>query len=333
MRVRATLLLVVTVLVGLLLPGWTRAASAEDQPSTAVLRGTVSDSDGTTSAPAERVGVRLYRYDGDTQAFTLKTTTSTGPDGGYTFAGLAEGDYALKFYDDACRHVDVWYGDAAPATTGDAGVVHLEDAADRTVDVTVPKELCPVDDSTPWLSGTTRAGYVVTAYPGIWNAAGATYTYQWMKLSGGVARPIPGAFGQAYTLAGSDVGAEVWAEVTAHAPGYADSEQSPTDSHDVGKGSSTTAGKLARASVRATARGRLAVWVRTPAVLRPAGRVTVRVDGRSRVATALRTTQAGRVTLTLPRLKRGRHHVLATYAGSGAVDGSTSRAVTLTVVR
>ena len=332
MRVRATLLLVVTVLVGLL-PGWTRAASAEDQPPTAVLRGTVSDSDGTTNAPAAGVDVKLYRYDGDTGAFTAQTTTSAGPDGDYAFTGLPAGSYAVKFFDEACRHVDAWYGGAAPATTGDAGVVHLEDAADTTVDVTVPKELCPVDDSTPWLSGTTRAGYVVTAHPGTWNAVEATYTYQWMKLSGGVPRPIPGAVGQTYTPTGSDVGAELWAEVTAHAPGYADSEQSPTDSHDVGKGSSTTAGRLARARVRATARGRLAVWVRTPAVIRPSGRVTVRVDGRSRVATALRTTQAGRVTLTLPRLKRGRHHVLATYAGSGTVDGSTSRAVTLTVVR
>ena len=78
MRVRATLLLVVLMLVGLL-PGWTSAASGDDEPPTAVLRGTASDSDGTTTAPADGVDVKLYRYDGDAGGFTAQATTVTTP--------------------------------------------------------------------------------------------------------------------------------------------------------------------------------------------------------------------------------------------------------------
>jgi hypothetical protein len=71
----------------------------------------------------------------------------------------------------------------------------------------------------------------------------------------------------------------------------------------------------------------------TPSTLAPTGTVSVRVDGRKRVSTTLRANQLGSVALALPRLARGKHRVVAVYGGFRGLYGSTSRGVTLTVVR
>lgn len=68
-------------------------------------------------------------------------------------------------------------------------------------------------------------------------------------------------------------------------------------------------------------------------VAAPTGRVEVR-DGRRVVARAtLRPGARGRLSLQVPRLARGRHVLLARYAGDDAVAASTSREVVVRVGR
>lgn len=68
-------------------------------------------------------------------------------------------------------------------------------------------------------------------------------------------------------------------------------------------------------------------------VAAPTGRVEVR-DGRRVVARAtLRAGARGRLSLQVPRLARGRHVLVARYAGDDAVAASTSRQVVVRVGR
>jgi hypothetical protein len=67
--------------------------------------------------------------------------------------------------------------------------------------------------------------------------------------------------------------------------------------------------------------------------LGPAGRVAVVEGRRTLVSRQLGAAARGRVTLTLPRLARGRHVLRATFAGGAQSTPSTSGRVTVMVVR
>lgn len=70
--------------------------------------------------------------------------------------------------------------------------------------------------SAPTISGTPKVDVPLTASPGGWNKAGATYTYQW--LANGVA--IPQATGATYTPTAQQVGARFAVRVTASKYAY-----------------------------------------------------------------------------------------------------------------
>lgn len=98
----------------------------------------------------------------------------------------------------------------------------------------------------------------------------------------------------------------------------------PTD--PVTKAPSTTS---ATYSVSSKAKGRAAVTVRSKTT--PTGRVVV-LDGRKQLGTAtLKAGSGGRVTVTIPKLGKGKHVLVVKYAGSSTVKPSVSAKRTVTV--
>jgi hypothetical protein len=351
MRVR-TQLLAVTV-GGLVLPATVAPmpVSAEPLP-TGTVQGTARDADDPADPAAPGLQARLYRWDGS--AFVPDTDhqpTSTGPNGGYAFSEVADGFYTVRFSDTSFTYVPTTW----PSTTGQmpttnataegSGVVEVTAAGGvgsqassafpepPQLDVTVLKQLSN-EGVAPDVTGLRRFGYPLSATPGGWNpdASTLTFAWQWQRVdSQGNARDIPGATGPTYVLTAAEVGQGIRVRATGQRAGYA-SESGYSDETEVRRAYSATVVRLAYRRIHATSRGRIRVTV-TPSTAPPTGTVTVKVDGRRRLATTLKPTQAGSVALLLPRLGRGTHRVVAVYGGSSGLYGSTSRATALTVVR
>ena len=92
--------------------------------------------------------------------------------------------------------------------------------ADANSDTTYVASTGPVSGTltaaTPTISGTAKAGSVLTAVPGTWGPAPVTLAYQWRRA--GVA--ITGATASTYTLTGSDTGKAITVTVTGSKSGY-----------------------------------------------------------------------------------------------------------------
>ena len=314
------------------------------------VQGTLRDVDG--AVPTGDALVVLYRWDASVGAFTTTSTSEPVADGGlYCFGSVAPGWYTVLVKDASGRYVaDTWAGSSGqmPTTTSTvdgSGVVEVPEPpapSDQTgatepptsrLDVTVLRQLSN-EGAAPDVTGLRRFGYLLTATPGGWNPDASTlsFAWQWQRVdSQGTARDIAGATGSTYLLTDADVGNGVRVRVTGSRDGFA-SQSGYSDETEVKRGYSATAVRLAYRRIHATRRGRVRVTV-TPSTAPPTGTVTVKIDGRRRLATTLGATQAGSVALALPRLGRGTHRVVAVYGGSRGLYGSTSRATTLTVVR
>ena len=103
----------------------------------------------------------------------------------------------------------------------------------------------------------------------------------------------------------------------------------------------TLVDQKASSSVRLALSGEYAVSVRrvtgtarviVPGTPHPLGTATVVVDGVAVQTLELTVGAGGRVTFTLPLLKRGTHAVHVVYSGTDAVQGSTSPATSLRVI-
>lgn len=70
--------------------------------------------------------------------------------------------------------------------------------------------------SPPSISGTPQVGQTLTADPGTWSVAGATYSYQWT----GDGTEIPGATASTFVLGPDQVDQDIAVEVTASKSGY-----------------------------------------------------------------------------------------------------------------
>jgi hypothetical protein len=76
----------------------------------------------------------------------------------------------------------------------------------------------PANTARPTLSGSARAGQMLTSSNGTWSgSAPFTFAYQWRRCDtdGNNCATIPGATSQSYTLTGADIGSRVYALVTA----------------------------------------------------------------------------------------------------------------------
>ncbi|MEO5709063.1 MAG: Ig-like domain-containing protein [Nocardioidaceae bacterium] len=345
MRLRAHLL-AASSMAALLLTGATVAPAGADPspPATAgTVRGMVSDVDGGVDLTFGAHPVLYVWQGGAFVPSSTSTLTQDGIRGHYAFSGLAAGFYTVRVLDNSGTYVaETWPSatGAKPTTTSDPGVREVPAASSSFEPTTIPPLDVQVlrqlsnEGAAPDVTGLRRVGYRLSAGPGVWNVPVETMTfgYQWQRVdSRGTAADIPGATGPSYVLTPDETGNGVRIRVTGQRPGYAP-ENGYSDETEVKRGYSATAVRLAFSRIRTTARGRVRVTV-TPSTLAPTGKVTVRIDGRNRVATTLRSTHLGSVALALPRLSRGQHRVVAIYAGFRGLYGSTSRGITLTVVR
>ena len=352
MRVR-THLLAATV-AGLVLPASVVAspvlADAPACPTQGSVQGTVSDIGGTV--PSGDAQVSLFVWDASAGAFQPTSAPQPVADGGrYCFQSLDAGYYTVRVQDTSGWYVaETWAGSSGqrPTTSSTAdgsGVVEVAeppvppDGTGATtpptpaLDVTVLRQLSN-EGAAPDVTGLRRFGYRLSATPGGWSPDASTlsFTWQWQRVDSlGNARDIPGATGSTYVLTAAEVGNDIRVRATGWRAGYAP-QSGYSDATEVKRAYSATGVRLAYRRIHATSRGRVRVTV-TPSTAPPTGTVTVRIDGRKRLATTLGPTQAGSVALALPRLGRGTHRVVAAYGGSRGLYGSTSRATWLTVVR
>ena len=86
---------------------------------------------------------------------------------------------------------------------------------------------------------------------------------------------------------------------------------------------STTAGSLSKVLANHNSTVQYTITVKAGSVV-PTGTVAI-LDGRTTIGTVtLTAADNGRVKFALPRLKKGIHAITARYAGSDAVQASTS---------
>lgn len=103
------------------------------------------------------------------------------------------------------------------------GTLKVSVQGQRTVQVDgylaayVPQEDAKVENSTaPSITGTARVGEELTANPGVWIPADASFSYQWLRNG----EAIEGATAQKYVLTPADAGQQVSVKVTASKDGY-----------------------------------------------------------------------------------------------------------------
>src|SRR5690606_15845553 len=170
----------------------------------------------------------------------------------------------------------------------------------------VAKGKAPQASKAPTFTGALRFGATLTANPGSWDLAGASYSFQWLRAG----KVITGATSATYKVKASDVGKRLSLRVTARVPGY-----------EVGVATSTSSTKIAKVKAKVTAKAKavkvgkrasVTVRVRAAGVARPSGTVTVRY-GKKAVKVKLKVKAKGKVSVRLPKLKKGKYTIRATF--------------------
>lgn len=179
----------------------------------------------------------------------------------------------------------------------------------------------------PTVRGTARLGSTLTASPGTWDVAGVQTAIQWLRAG----QKIPGATGSQYRLSRADVGSRVSVLVTATAAGRHPGAASSAEKK-VAKGKPKVTAKVK--SVKASKRAKVRVTVKVAGLAKPAGRLTVKVGKRS-VKARLKASARGKVTVRLPKLRKGKYKVRVSYRPSTKhskfVRSAKSKKVTLRV--
>ncbi len=164
----------------------------------------------------------------------------------------------------------------------------------------------------PKITGSPRVGKTLTANPGTWSVAGASFAYQWNRDGS----PIAGATAAQYTPVAADAGAAITVTVTASAEGYADGAAT-SKPVSVRKLDSVVTGSASRTFAPASSTLSYTLRVRAKAGgAVPTGDVVIYDGSTPLVTVTLDAADDGRATITLPKLKRGIHLLRAKYAGS-----------------
>ncbi len=183
-----------------------------------------------------------------------------------------------------------------------AGILNLENIA------SVPLPL-----SNPKITGSAVPGRTLSVSTGSWRNAGS-YSYAWYRGSTLVSTSAT------YKVAPADLGQRLSARVRAVGGNqgiYADAALSVAKAKSSAKFSMPS-------KVKKSKKAKLKVTVSAPYV-RATG--TIRVyDGKRKIATKKLTAGAkGRVTITLPKLKKGTHRIKVVYSGNAQLTAATSK--------
>jgi hypothetical protein len=178
---------------------------------------------GTTGAPTNFAGQAGMSYTG---TFQPGTTVSA------KLSEFPTGETYTYQWQNSLTSVDSDFADIAGATkssyvihSGDAEkylrvVVTATHAGAHSTAISVSQQVLDLTTlatvSPARLSGSGAVGTTLTLDPGVWNIAGATYSYQWYR--GDIA--IPGVTGTTYSPIGSSLGDEISVVVHATRKGY-----------------------------------------------------------------------------------------------------------------
>lgn len=180
--------------------------------------------------------------------------------------------------------------------------------------------------SAPTISGAPQVGQLLSLGGGTW-ISGAKLTYQWLRDG----TPIAGATGSTRRLAIDDAGRSISAIVTAKLTGYADGTAT-TASVVIDRVATTATSALGVKSIRKSKRAKITVTVKASGVVTSPGGV-VRIYDKSRVLAtkAVPASAHGVVTIKLPKLKRGKHKLVAKYLGDSITAPSQAKKLKLVV--
>jgi len=297
--------------------------------------GQMSDGYGLAIAPdgsifaSDRTLNRVTRYSADgayldhwggsgAGALVNPVGIDVGPDGSVYVAD--EGDSRVKvFTADGTFRAAIgvgllsapWGVDVAPD-----GKVRVTDRNRDTIDTFRPvlKAL-----TAPAISGTKKVGKTLKATPGSWPVPGLKVAYQWLRDG----KAIGGATSSSYTLKTKDAGQKISVRVTVSRAEYG-SASATSNAVKVAKLKAKVSAKLAKKSIKAKQRGKVTVTVKISGIKKPTGKLLIR-DGKKTIKTVtLKAKHQGKVTVKLPKLKKGKHKISAQLKATKQLAKSTS---------
>ena len=185
-----------------------------------------------------------------------------------------------------------------------------EESATTAQSAKVAAGRAPRATAVPRLSGTARLGGTLRATAGSWDQPGVRLAYQWLR--GGKA--IKGATKSSLKLGTADVGQRISVRVTSSRAGYLEGT-STSSALKVAKGKPkvTASAKSVKAKKRATVK----VKVKVAGLAKPAGTVTVKYGKRS-TKVKLKASAKGKVSVKLPKLKKGRYSIKVSFKPTGS---------------
>lgn len=175
----------------------------------------------------------------------------------------------------------------------------------------------------PSITGTGAAKSVLTANPGTWPVAG-TAAYQW--LVDGV--PVDKATAKTFTVAAAHAGRSVSVQVTFTAPG-AQPGSATSAAVTIAKLASTT---TATTAAKLTTKQKPVVTVKVALADYTVALGKVQVLDKGKVV-GTGELKSGTLTLTLNKLKKGKHQLVVEYLGSAATLASASAPIKVKVVK
>ncbi len=180
----------------------------------------------------------------------------------------------------------------------------------------------------PTVTGTAKVGNGLQATPGTWSQPSPTIRYQWTRTGA----PIPNATGATYRLTPEDAGKDVSVTVLASKAGFTDGSAAAV-AVAIPKMTSTTTATLSATRVKPGKRVKVGITIAVPGVTGPVGQIKVMDRTKVLKKLTLVTAKNGRVTVKLPKLKKGKHRILVKYLGDATTQGSRSKAMRLSVQR
>ncbi|RHA37911.1 hypothetical protein [Cellulomonas rhizosphaerae] len=201
------------------------------------------------------------------------------------------------------------------------------ETAEATDSVWVTPGAAPRALVAPRLTGAVRVGSTLKVDPGTWNSPGVRFTYTWTQgtITSSDNRSA------SYKLSLSDTSKRIRAHVVVSRPGY-ESTTFDLVTGLVPRIRPTVSATLVDRSVRTSSRAK--VVVKVTGQVGPRGTVKVRYGSKA-VSVKMVPTSKNRVTVVLPKLKRGTYKVSATFTPTGSsascLTPASSSTSTLTV--
>lgn len=178
----------------------------------------------------------------------------------------------------------------------------------------------------PTITGTAKVGMILQVSSGTWSQPSPTFKYQWLRNGA----PIPSATSVSYRLSPEDGGKNVSVTVLATKAGFADGSAAAA-AVSIPKMTSTTTATLSATRVKPSKRVKVGITIMVPGVTGPVGQIKVLDRTKVLKKLTLVTAKNGKVTVRLPKLKRGKHRIRVKYLGDATTQGSRSKAMRLSV--